>query len=48
MTRKESQQREIDQLKLELEQKTNEHTKLSTTIHDLKTANDQLQVMLAI
>ncbi|EIE88029.1 kinesin heavy chain [Rhizopus delemar RA 99-880] len=30
----------------ELEQKTNEHTKLSTTIHDLKTANDQLQVAL--
>ncbi|CEI97391.1 Putative Kinesin heavy chain [Rhizopus microsporus] len=36
MSKKEAQQREIDELKQQLEQKTNEHARLSTTINDLK------------
>lgn len=44
MSKKEAQQREIDELKQQLEQKTNEHARLSTTINDLKSVNDQLQV----
>lgn len=48
MSKKEAQQREIDELKQQLEQKTNEHTRLSTTINDLKSVNDQLQVYIYI
>lgn len=43
-SKKESQQREIEELRSELEKKTNDHSKLSTAMNDLKSANDQLQV----
>lgn len=45
-SKKESQQREIEELRSELEKKTIEHSKLSTAMNDLKSANDQLQVLL--
>ncbi|KAG1227418.1 hypothetical protein G6F35_002601 [Rhizopus arrhizus] len=47
VTKKEIQQREIDQLRLELEHKTSEHSKLSMTINELKAANNQLQTLLS-
>lgn len=43
-SKKENQQREIEELKLELEKKTSEHAKLSSAMNDLKAANDQLHV----
>ncbi|KAI8967405.1 P-loop containing nucleoside triphosphate hydrolase protein [Mycotypha africana] len=45
--KRESQQREIDQLKSDLEEKTAEHTKLDTAINDLKAANEKLQAALS-
>lgn len=45
-SKKESQQREIEELRSELEKKTTEHSKLSTAMNDLKSANDQLQVKI--
>lgn len=47
-SKKESQQREIEELRSELEKKTIEHSKLSTAMNDLKSANDQLQVNLIL
>ncbi|KAG2211268.1 hypothetical protein INT47_006388 [Mucor saturninus] len=46
-SKKESQQREIEELRSELEKKTIEHSKLSTAMNDLKSANDQLQIALS-
>ncbi|KAI8071186.1 kinesin heavy chain [Gilbertella persicaria] len=46
-TKRETQQREIEELKAELEKKSNEHVKLSTAMNDLKAANDQLQTALS-
>ncbi|RUS24034.1 hypothetical protein BC938DRAFT_474227, partial [Jimgerdemannia flammicorona] len=45
--KKEMQQKEIDELKTELELKTDEYHKLSSALTDLKRANEQLQVALA-
>jgi kinesin family protein 5 len=42
-TKKENQHREIEELRLELEKKSEDHAKLSTAMNDLKAANDQLQ-----
>lgn len=44
LARKEMQQKEIDELKRELERKAATHQKLSTALADLRSANDQLQV----
>lgn len=43
-SKKENQQREIDDLRAELERKSKDHAKLSSAMNDLKAANDQLQV----
>lgn len=40
------QQKEIDELKRELERKVATHQKLSTALTDLRAANDQLQVII--
>ncbi|RUS19784.1 kinesin heavy chain [Endogone sp. FLAS-F59071] len=45
--KKEMQQKEIEELKNELERKTDEHHKLSSAMTELKRANEQLQVALA-
>ncbi|KAI9033826.1 kinesin heavy chain [Phycomyces nitens] len=46
-TKKETQQKEIDELKHELDRKNDHHQKLSTAMSDLKSANDQLQTALS-
>ncbi|KAG1090717.1 hypothetical protein G6F42_019621 [Rhizopus arrhizus] len=46
-SKKENQQREIDELKLELEKKAADHAKMTSAMNDLKTANDQLQAALS-
>ncbi|KAI8093477.1 kinesin heavy chain [Halteromyces radiatus] len=45
--KREMQQKEIDELKKELDRKTESHQKLSSALADLKTANDQLQAALS-
>ncbi|KAG2190457.1 hypothetical protein INT46_010575 [Mucor plumbeus] len=46
-SKKENQQREIEELKSELEKKATDHAKMTTAMNDLKTANDQLQAALS-
>ncbi|KAI9011940.1 hypothetical protein CLU79DRAFT_437819 [Phycomyces nitens] len=46
-SKKEMQQKEIEDLKSELDRKSQDHQKLSSAMADLKTANDQLQAALA-
>ncbi|ORX44926.1 kinesin heavy chain [Hesseltinella vesiculosa] len=45
--KREMQQREIEELKRELDRKNESHQKISNALADLKTANDQLQVALS-
>lgn len=45
--KREMQQKEIDELKNELERKNQSHQKLSTALADLRSANDQLQAALS-
>lgn len=42
--KRELQQKEIDDLKNQLERKNKDHEKLSAAMADLKAANEQLQV----
>ncbi|KAI9305139.1 kinesin heavy chain [Cunninghamella echinulata] len=44
--KRDMQQKEIDELKHELERKNQSHQKLSTALADLRSANDQLQAAL--
>ena len=44
LTKKEYQQKDIEDLKRELERKADTHKRLSAAVTDLKAANDQLQV----
>ncbi|KAF7731242.1 hypothetical protein EC973_000658 [Apophysomyces ossiformis] len=46
-SKKEMQQKEIDDLKRELDRKNDDHHKLSKSMADLKSANDQLQAALS-
>ncbi|KAI7866074.1 hypothetical protein BDF14DRAFT_940381 [Spinellus fusiger] len=45
--KKEAQQKEIEELKCELDRKNDHHQKLSSALSDLKVANDQLQAALS-
>lgn len=45
-SQKEIQQKEINDLKKDLESKTSSHEKLTKAVADLKTANEELQVLL--
>ncbi|KAI9313464.1 kinesin heavy chain [Dichotomocladium elegans] len=47
LAKKEMQQKEIEELKKELEHKSQEHARLASAMADLKAANDQLQLKLA-
>ncbi|KAG2216279.1 hypothetical protein INT45_003910 [Circinella minor] len=47
LTKKEYQQKDIEDLKRELERKADTHKRLSAAVTDLKAANDQLQAVLS-